>query len=150
MRDRSLSVVALAFMSLMVALYAQMGAVPLLLGGSVFASLGSMQGAAALALGALFLSLALAAYAVGYGTWTRKHWSWSGAVTAFTTLIALNVMLALLSANLLAAPLPIVSGAVGLWLLSRPAVRAELLGLPAPVPSRVRGTDGLEVAEGAR
>jgi hypothetical protein len=105
MRDRSFSVVALSFASVMVALYAQIGAVPLLLGGSVFASMGSMQGAAALALGALFLSLAIAAYAVAYGTWTRRRWSWSAAVVVLTTLIAVTVMLALLSANLMVAPL---------------------------------------------
>jgi hypothetical protein len=150
MRDRSFSVVALSFASVMVALYAQIGAVPLLLGGSVFASMGSMQGAAALALGALFLSLAIAAYAVAYGTWTRRHWSWSAAVVVLTTLIAVTVMLALLSANLMVAPLPIAGAAVGLWLLSRPAVKAELLGEADAIESRPRTTDGLEVAEGAR
>ena len=128
MRDRSLGVTALAFFSVMVALYSQMAAIALILGGSVFTAAGSVQGAAALLVGAVFLGVAVAAYAIGYAFWTRRHWSFAGGVTVFGTLIVANILLSLISGNPLSAVIPVVGSAIAIWELQRPAIKAELLG----------------------
>jgi hypothetical protein len=147
MRDRSPGVISLAFMSVMVALFAQLGAVALIIGGSVFTTLGSMQGAIVLMLGALFLGLAIASYVVAYALWTGKHWSWAGGVVIFATLIVASALLVVISGNPGAAPLPIISGVAGMWLLSRPAVKAELLGEQVAVEATVPAADGMRGAE---
>ena len=128
MRDRSLGVTALAFFTVMVALYSQMAAIALILGGSIFTAAGSVQGAAALLTGALFLGVAIAGYVVGYGFWTRRHWAWAGGMVVFATLIGANLILSLISANLLSSVLPVVGSVIAVWQLQRPATKAELLG----------------------
>lgn len=150
MPARSFGVVTVAFASVMVALLAQMGAIALILGGSVFTVLGSMQGAAALLIGALFLGLAVASYAVGFGVWTRKRWAWSGAVAILATLIVAVVLLSLLAGDPRGAILPIGAAAAGLWQLSRPTVKAEMLGAGVAAGLSTPRTDGIEVPEGAR
>lgn len=149
MRERSFGVITLAFMSVMVALYAQMGAIALILGGSFYTTLGSMQGAATLLLGALFLGLAVASYAVGYAVWTGKHWSWAGSAAMFGTLILASILLSLLAATPLAAPLPITAAAIGLVLINRPGLKAELLGAPAPTTNPAAVGERMETAEAA-
>ncbi|MEA2026628.1 MAG: hypothetical protein U9O18_08045, partial [Chloroflexota bacterium] len=61
MRHRSFGVTALAFSSIMVAIYGQYAAIALLLTGSAFTPAGSFQAAIALITGAVFLGLTLAA-----------------------------------------------------------------------------------------
>lgn len=128
MRDRSLGVTALAFFTVMVALYSQMAAIALILGGSIFTAAGSVQGAAALLTGALFLGVAIAGYVVGYGFWTCRHWAWAGGMVVFAALIGANLILSFISANLLSAVLPVVGSVIAIWQLQRPATKAELLG----------------------
>ncbi len=128
MRDRSFGVTTLAFSSIMVALYSQLAAIALLLMGSVFTAAGSMHGAVTLITGAVFLGLTVAAYFVGFGFWTRKHWSWAGGVILFAALIGASVFLAIISANMLSAVLPATGAVIAVAYMQRPAVRAELLG----------------------
>ena len=147
MQDRSLGVTALAFSSVMIGLYCQFAAIVLILTGSVFTAAGSMHAAMALVNGAIFLGLTVAAYFVGYGLWTRKHWSWAGAVALFVVLIGANVVLSALATNLLSTVLPAIGAVVGIWYLHRPAVKTELLGSATPAPATVRVGDGLEMPE---
>ena len=149
MRDRSLEVTALAFFSVMVALYSQMAAIALILGGSVFTAAGSMYGAAALLTGAVFLGLAVAAYAVGYAFWMCRHWSWAGGMVVFATLIGANLVLSLISGNPLSAVLPVVGSAIAIWQMQRPAVKAELLGTVVAKPAATT-PEALETAEALR
>jgi hypothetical protein len=149
MRKRSFGVITLAYMAVMVALYAQMGAIALMLGGAAFTAMGSLEGALSLVLGALYLGLAVAAYVMVYAFWTRKHWSWAGGVVVFATLIVASLLLTLLSADPMAAPFPLLGGVAGLWLLQRPAVKAQLLGDPARATDAVPALDGLGAAEAA-
>ena len=149
MQDRSMAVTALAFFSVMVALYSQMAAIALILGGSVFTAAGSMHGAAALITGAVFLGVAVAAYAAGYAFWTRRHWSWAGGIVVFATLIGANLFLSLISGNLLSAILPVAGSIVAIWQLQRPAVRAELLGTEF-IEGGSPAIEALETAEALR
>jgi hypothetical protein len=149
MQERSMEVTALAFFSVMVALYSQMAAIALILGGSIFAAAGSMHGAAALITGAVFLGVAVAAYAIGYAFWTRRHWSWAGGMVVFASLIVVNLVLSLISGNPLSAILPVVGSAIAIWQLQRPAIRAELLGTEL-VEGSSPATEALETAEALR
>jgi hypothetical protein len=128
MRKRPFPIITLAYGSMMVALYTQLGAIALLLGGSFFTALGSMQGAAALLLGAVFLGTTVAAYAVTYGLWMQRHWSWAGGVTVFGMLILGSILLSALANTGLAAVLPVSGGIAGIWLMTRPSVKLALLG----------------------
>lgn len=125
---RTRGTTALAFVSIMVALYAQMAALALLLTGSIVSVTGSVEGTAAMVIGALYLGVAVAGYLVGYGLWMRRRWSWAGAVAVFVGLIIANGSLALLTGNLVPVLLPVVGVLVALWYLSLPRTRAELLG----------------------
>ncbi len=149
MQERSMEVTALAFFSVMVALYSQMAAIALILGGSIFAAAGSMHGAAALITGAVFLGVAVAAYAIGYAFWTRRHWSWAGGMVVFTSLIGVNLVLSLISGNPLSAILPVAGSVIAIWQLQRPAIRAELLGTEF-VEGGSPATEALETAEALR
>ena len=144
MQDRSFGTIVLAFTSVMVALHAQIGAVALILGGSVFATYGSVPGAVALLLGAGYLGLTFAAYAVAFGAWTRKHWAWAGGMVVFGALSVATVLLVVISGNLMAAPLPVIGTIVGFGLLQRPAVKADLLGTEVPAKAPVPASDGME------
>ncbi len=149
MQERSMEVTALAFFSVMVALYSQMAAIALILGGSIFAAAGSMHGAAALITGAVFLGVAVAAYAIGYAFWTRRHWSWAGGMVVFASLIGVNLVLSAISGNPLSAILPVAGSVIAIWQLQRPAVRAELLGTDF-VEGSSPATEALETAEALR
>ena len=147
MRHRSLGVTTLAFSSIMVALYCQVAAIALLLTGSVFTAAGSMQGAVALITGAVFLGLTFAAYLVGYGFWTAKHWSWAGGIVVFAVLIGASVFLSIISSNFGSALLPAVGAVVAIAYLQRSSVRAELLG-SEPIADRSRtAPDRIDAAE---
>jgi hypothetical protein len=145
MRSRPFGVIALAFTMVMIALHAQMGAIALVLTGSVFASVGSMEGAATLVLGAGYLGLTLAAYAAAYAIWMRRSWAWPSAVVVLAALPVASLLLAFLSGTIIGAPLPILASATGFWLLTRPVVKAELLGPEDLLGATVAG-EGMEVA----
>lgn len=150
MQDRSFGVTTLAFSSVMVGLYSQFAAITLLLAGSVFTPAGSSSGAFALVLGALFLGLSGAAYFLGFGFWTRKHWSWAGGVALFGVLAGASLALSFMSTNFLSSIMPLVAGALVVWYLNRPAIKAELLGRSQPKESQAAAPDGLKGAEPAR
>ena len=148
MHTRSLGTLTLAFTAVMVALHAQLAAVVLMLGGGFFSTFGSVQGAAALVLGIVYLGIAVAAYATAAGTWLHKPWAWTVGMAAFGTLIAASLLLTILSGSLMAAPLPLILSGIGIGLLTRPAIKAEMLGGEVPETQAV-SVDGGEVPEPA-
>lgn len=150
MRDRSFGVTTLAFGSVMVALYAQVAAIALLLTGSVFTVAGSTEAVAALFLGAVFLGLTVAAYVTGFGFWMRKHWSWAGGIAVFAVLIGASILLSIISGNFLSTLLPAIGGFSAITYLQREAVRAELLGEHRVAGERHSVSDNVEAAEPAR
>ncbi len=127
MRDRSIGVTALAFSAVMVALYSQYAAVALLLTGSVSNTAGSSLGPITVITGALFMGLTVAAYLVGYGFWTGKHWSWAGGMVVFVTLVAASFILSVISTNFTSLVLPSIGAIVAMTYLQRSPVRRELL-----------------------
>ncbi len=62
-------------------------------------------------------------------------------------LIVAVVLLALLAGDPLAVPLPVMAAAAGLWQLSRPAIKSEMLGTDVAVPATARGSEVGEAAE---
>ncbi len=128
MRPRSLGVTTLAFSSVMVGLYCQFATIALILTGSVFVVAGSRHADLALFTGTVFLGLTVAAYFLGYGLWTRRHWSWAGAIALFLVFVGANVVLSVVSGNVLNTLVPALGAIVGIWYLHRPAIKAELLG----------------------
>lgn len=150
MRERSFGVTIVAFSAVMVALYSQFAAIALLLTGSVFTAAGSVPAAFVLMLGAVFLGLTLAAYAIGFGLWTRRPWSWAGGVALFVAFVVANVVLSVISANFLSTVVPAVAAVTLVWQLHRPAVKAQLIGHAENAASSVPVTDSLEGAEPAR
>ena len=150
MRERSLGVTALAVSSVMVAIYGQYAAIALLMTGSVYTAAGSPSAALALILGAVFLGLTVAAYLVGYGLWSRKHWAWASGVTLFVVFAIANVLLSVLSANFTSTILPALAAIVAVWYFYRPSVKAELLGEDETAASPVGASDTLKGAEPVR
>ena len=150
MRARSLGVTALAVSSVMVAIYGQYAAIALLMTGSIYAAAGSPPAALALILGAVFLGVTVAAYFVGYGLWSRKHWAWAGGVTIFVVFAIANVLLSVLSANLISSILPALVAIVAVWYFYRPAVKEELLGTGEKTDASIGVSDSLKGAEPAR
>jgi hypothetical protein len=73
----------------------------------------------------------VAAYFVGYGLWSQRHWAWAGSLVVFATLIVLSVFMLLLSANILSVLVPGAAAAVSIWYLLRPEIRAQLIGVDA-------------------
>ena len=147
MQKRSFGVTTLAFSSVMVGLYCQFAAITLMLAGSVFTPTGSISGAITLLLGAVFLGTMVAAYFLGYGFWTRKHWSWAGGVALFGVLAGSSLVLSVMASNYLYSITPLVAGVLVVWYLNRPAIKAELLGQSQPEQVQAAGTDGLKSAE---
>ncbi len=146
MKQRSLGVTALAFSAVMVAFYSQYAAVSLLLTGSVFTVAGSLVAAVTLITGAVFLGLTAAAYAVGFGLWTRKAWSWNGAIAVFATLFVTNLFLSGLASNFASAVAPSIGCIAAMVYLQRAAIRAELLGTEVRATATVSVGDSLEAA----
>lgn len=146
MHQRSLGVTVLAFGSVMVGLYCQFAAVALILLGSVFTPVGSTPAAIALLLGAVFLGLTVAAYFLGYGFWTRKHWAWAGGLALVAVLAVASLALSFTATSFLSSVSPVITAALAVWFLHRPAVRAELLGDPRPFVSPRTAHDALEAA----
>ena len=85
MQKRPLGITALAFTSIVVGLYCQVAAIALLLGGMVGGVFSADITAVVIAIGALYLGLMGAAYFVGFGFWTQRHWSWAGGIVVFST-----------------------------------------------------------------
>lgn len=150
MRQRSLGVTALAVGTVMVAIYGQYAAIALLMTGSVYTAAGSAPAALVLILGAVFLGTTVAAYLLGFGLWTRKHWSWAGAVTLFVVVAVANVLLSVLSTNFVSTILPALSGIVAVWYLHRPVVKQELLGRADTRAASTPSADALKGAEPVR
>ena len=150
MRPRSLGVTTLAFSSVMVGLYCQFAAIALILTGSVFVVAGSRHAELALFTGTVFLGLTVAAYFLGYGLWTRRHWSWAGAIALFLVFLGANVVLSVVSGNMMNSVVPTIGAVVGIWYLHRPAIKAELLGDKAAIGMMAPTRDSREIAQPAR
>ena len=150
MQKRSFGVTTLAFSSVMVGLYCQFAAITLMLAGSVFTPTGSISGAIALFLGAVFLGTMVAAYLLGYGFWTRKHWSWAGGVALFGVLAGASLALSVTASDYLSSITPLVAGVLVVWYLNRPDIKAELLGQSPSKQVQDVAPDGLKGAEPAR
>ena len=149
MRERSFGVTALAFSSIMIALYSQFAAIALILTGSVFTAAGSVPAVFVLILGAVFLGLTFASYFLGFGFWTKKHWSWASGVVLFTSFVVANVVLSAISSNFVSSIVPALAAVVGVWYLHRPAVKAELMSETSPAAMTLPAADALEGAEPA-
>jgi len=149
MRDRSLGVTVLAFGSVMIGLYCQFAAIALLFAGSVYSVTGTTSAAISLTLGAVFLGLTFASYLVGFGLWTRKHWSWAGSIAVLAVLVGTSLALSLVTSSFISSIMPLVAAAAGLWYLNRPAIKAELLRRPIAAKAPTPVSDGLEVVEPA-
>ncbi len=150
MKKRSYGVTALAFSSVLIALYCQFGAVALILTGSVFSRSGVEHATLALVLGALFFGLTFASYFLAYGYVTRKSWAWAGGIAFFAAFVVANLGLSVVSSNYISTVLPLAGAIVAIWYLNRPAVKAEFLGDEATVEPRATVPDALEIAEPAR
>ena len=150
MRKRSFGVTVLAFSSVMIGLYCQFGAIALILAGSVFTPTGSTPAAFALVIGAVFLGLTFAAYFLGYGFWTRKHWSWAGGIALLGVLVGASLVLSFISSSYLSSISPIVVASFAVWYLNRPVIRAELLGQPEPSQDKSSAPEALEVPSPVR
>jgi hypothetical protein len=147
MRHRSLGVTALAFGTIMLAVYGQYAAIALLLTGSAFTPSGALAAILTLMTGALFMGLTAMAYAMGFGLWTGRGWAWSGSMAFFGLFIVINLFLSVLAGNMLSTVLPTISCLAAMAYLQRPAIRAELLGtlVPAEVsPSRADQLGGAQ------
>ena len=145
MTKRSIGVTALASATAMYAIYSQYAAVSLLLTGAAFAAGGSIEATLSLLTGFVFLGLTVLGYAVAVGLWFRRAWSWNGAVALFFVFFVANMALSVLATNFLSALLPSVGVVLALIYLQRPAVRAEITGLPDPTATS-RVADGLGAA----
>lgn len=146
MRNRSIGVTALAFSTIMMAIYGQYAAIVLLMTGSVFTPFGSFTAAASLVTGATFMGITVAAYMVGFGLWTRRSWSWNGAVAVYAAFVVANIFLSILSANFVSAVLPTIGAIAAVAYLQRPAVRAEITGKAVLAAQPVAMADAVGVA----
>ena len=150
MKKRSLGLTVLGFSAVIVGLYSQIAAIALILVGSVLTVAGSVHAGAALVLGAVYLGVTGAAYLVGYGFWTARHWAWAGGMIVFGALIVASVALVLLTTNLLASIGPLAGSAVAIWYLQRPATKAQLLGTETASASETQTTtDALDAPQPA-
>jgi hypothetical protein len=137
MRNRSIGVTALAFSTIMLAIYGQYAAIVLLMTGSVFTPFGSFAAAASLVTGATFMGITVAAYVVGFGLWTRRSWSWNGAIAVYAAFLVANIVLSILATNFVSAVLPTIGAIAAVAYLQRPAVRAEITGEAIPATPQV-------------
>jgi hypothetical protein len=128
MRNRSIGVTALAASTILVAIYGQYAAIFLLTTGSVSTPFGSFAGAASLVTGATFMGIIVAAYVVGFGLWTRRSWSWNGAIVVYAAFVVANIVFSILATNFVSAVLPTIGAIAAVAYLQRPAVRAEITG----------------------
>jgi hypothetical protein len=148
-RTRPLGITALAFASVVVGIFCQVAAMALMLGGTLAGVAGTDTATALLILGAVYLGLMVAAYLVGYGFWSLRHWSWAGGLVVFATLIVVSMFMLLLSANVLSVVVPGVGAVVAIWYLLRAETRARLLDVPAGAPAEVGDVDdSMPVADG--
>lgn len=127
-QTRPLGITALAFTSIVVGLYSQVTAIALLMGGMLGGVFSADTTTIVLAIGALYLGLMGAAYYVGFGFWTQRHWSWAGGIVVFSTVIVSSVALALIATNVVVALVPSLCAGAAIWYLLRPATKSQLLG----------------------
>jgi len=127
-QKHSLGITALAFASVAAGIYCLVAAIALLLGGTLGGVFGADRTAVVIAIGALYLGLMGAAYIVGFGFWTQRHWSWAGGIVVFSSLIVGSVVLALITTNVVAALVPSLGAGAAIWYLLRPATKAQVLG----------------------
>ena len=147
---RPLGITALAFASIIVGhLLPGRGDGPAPRAGRSAGVAGTDTAAALLILGAVYLGLMVAAYFVGYGFWSQRHWSWAGGIVVFATLIVLSVFMLLLSANVLSVLVPGAGAAVAIWYLLRPETRAQLLDVDARDAAKVGEVDAARSARRA-
>jgi hypothetical protein len=127
MMQRPIGITALAFASIVIGLYCQIAAIALLMGSMVGGVFGA-EVAVVIVLGAVYFGLMVAAYFVGYGFWTLRHWSWAGGIVVFSTFIVAAVLLGVISANVTALIGLSVAAGVAIAYLLRADTRARLLG----------------------
>jgi hypothetical protein len=127
MMQRPIGITALAFASIVIGLYCQIAAIALLMGSMVGGVFGA-EVAVVIVLGAVYFGLMVAAYFVGYGFWTLRHWSWAGGIVVFSTFIAAAILLGVISTNVTALIGLSAAAAAAIWYLLRSDTRARLLG----------------------
>jgi len=126
---RPVGTTALALASVTVGLYSQVAAMVMLLGGVALGMVGQAHTTFLVAFGAVYLGLMVASYVVGCGFWMQRHWSWTGGVVVFGTLIVISTLTAVVSGNLWAIA-PAVGGGLAIAYLWRPATRERLVAGP--------------------
>jgi hypothetical protein len=151
MKRRRIGVTVLASGTTVMAIYSQYAAITMLLTVAALAPEGSLRGTLAMFIGLVFLGLVFSGYVMGFGLWTRRAWSWHGAIAFYMVFFGANIVLSVLSNNYASAVLPAVVVAAAVSYLHQPAVRAEIVRATASrsrVAGVAQGSDsvGLEVA----
>jgi hypothetical protein len=144
MRNRSIGVTALAYGTIMVAVYGQYAA--MLMTGSVLTPFGSFAAAASLITGVTFMGITVAAYVVGFGLLTRRSWSWNGAIAVYAAFVVANIAASILATNFVSAVLPTIGAIAAVAYLRRPAVRAEITGEGVVAAPQVAMAEAVGVA----
>jgi len=132
MRERPLGVTALALASVVVGIYSMVTAIALLLGSSIGAVVGGDSGTGAFLIGIIAFGLASAAFFVGGGLWLQKHWAWAGGIVVFGAVIIVSLAMVVVGSSLFAAMVPVGAAGLAIAYLTRPSIKADLLG---PEPS---------------
>jgi hypothetical protein len=127
---RPFGTTALSLASVAVGLYSQVAAMAMLLGGVALGLVSAAHTTFLIAFGAVYLGLMVAAYVVGFGFWMQRHWSWTGGVVVFGTLIGISTLTALVLGNLWALA-PAVGGGVAIAYLWRQETRERLAAGPS-------------------
>jgi hypothetical protein len=146
MPRRSTGVTLLAIGTIMVAVLSQYVAITLLLTSAVDDAAGSWRAPLTLATGLVFLGLMPASYAVGFGLWMRKPWSWRGATLVYLTLLGAGLALSLLTMHVAVAVVSALVVAAAIASLRRPHVRSEICRHRVDGPSPAQPASGLEAA----
>ena len=139
MKQRPISVTALAVAAVALGLYAMVAAIAMLLGGSIGTFAGADAGVAVMVLGAVMLGVGMASYFVGYGFWMQQPWSWVGGLTVAGVTVVAMLAMGLVGASYTSLVLPIVLGLTMIWYLLRPTVRDVLVPREAPAPEHAHG-----------
>ena len=131
MQNRSLKASALSFASISVALYGLVAGIALLMAGTIATIGGSDRGVAMIVLGAIMFATGVTAFFVGYGFWSKKHWSWAGGIVIFSVMMGAVVAMGVIGANVQNLLLPFSLGVIAILYLLRPGARATFLGTSA-------------------
>ena len=118
----------LAVLAVVGALLSFVAGIILMLSGGLGAAAGAAsQGWTVMVFGSLMFALALVGFALGYGFWTMKRWSWSVALVVYSVGIAMNLASVFLAgASLVSVVVPVAIGAGVIWFLFQPQTRAAL------------------------